>query len=242
MELTKSRAILPNLRFVQSIDSTNQQLIREHQGLDDFSVLVAAAQTAGQGRSGRSWVSEPGGSLSLSFLLRPTQPKKSVLITFLLAASAQQALLRLTGTDQISIKWPNDLLVGDRKLAGVLASANPDGSVVVGIGMNLASQAAPETAISLDALGQFDFDSVLAETLKRMQENWNRFQSEDSLRWLLDYVRAHCSTLGADVKAELVNGEQILGRAIDIRDDGQLVILADKEHVLSAADVWHLRK
>lgn len=242
MELPKSRAVVSDLRFVQSVDSTNQQLIREHPELPDFSVLVAAAQTAGQGRAGRSWVSEPGASISLSVLLRPNFSQRSSLITFLMAASAHQALANLINSNQFSIKWPNDLLVGDRKLAGILAGANPDGSVVVGIGLNLSTHSTPETAIGLNELVPSDFDSVLAATLSRLQQNWNRFQSEDSTEWLLNYIRDNCSTLGMMVRAELVTGEEVVGKAVDIKDDGQLVIWADREYVLAAADVWHLRK
>ncbi len=242
MELPKSKAVVSDLRFVQSVDSTNQQLVREHQALIDFSVLVAASQTAGQGRSGRSWVSEPGASISLSVLLRPNFPQRSSLITFLMAASAHQALAKLIASDQLSIKWPNDLLVGERKLAGILAGANPDGSVVVGIGVNLSTQSTPETAIALDELAKADFDSVLASTLSCLKQNWQRFQSDEPLEWLLQYIRDNCSTLGRTVRAELVTGRVVVGKAIDIQDDGQLVIWADKEHVLAAADVWHLRK
>ncbi len=242
MELPKSKAVVSDLRFVQSVDSTNQQLVREHQALIDFSVLVAASQTAGQGRSGWSWVSEPGASISLSVLLRPNFPQRSSLITFLMAASAHQALAKLIASDQLSIKWPNDLLVGERKLAGILAGANPDGSVVVGIGVNLSTQSTPETAIALDELAKADFDSVLASTLSCLKQNWQRFQSDEPLEWLLQYIRDNCSTLGRTVRAELVTGQVVVGKAIDIQDDGQLVIWADKEHVLAAADVWHLRK
>jgi BirA family biotin operon repressor/biotin-[acetyl-CoA-carboxylase] ligase len=159
-----------------------------------------------------------------------------------MAASAHQALVKLIESDLLSIKWPNDLLVGERKLAGILAGANPDGSVVVGIGINLSTQSTPDTAIALDELATSDFDSVLASTLSRLKQNWSRFQSDEPVDWLLQYVRDNCSTLGMTVRAQLVTGDEIVGKAVDIQDDGQLVIWADREHVLAAADVWHLRK
>lgn len=242
MELPKARAVFPELRFVDSVDSTNLTLQREYASLPDFSALAAAEQTAGQGRAGRSWVSEPGASLSVSLLLRPKRTEISSLITLLMAISAQQALTELFDELTVSIKWPNDLLIGEKKLAGILAAANPDQSVVVGIGINLSEQSAPETAVALGEFVAADFDSVLAALLGKLQKNWLRLQESSDTQWLIEDLRANCSTLGAEVRAELVTGESIVGRAIDITNDGRLKIESDQVHVLSAADVWHIRR
>ncbi len=242
MELPKARAVLPQLRFVESVDSTNLSLVRDHEDLPDFSALAAAEQTAGQGRSGRTWVSEPGASISLSVLLRPSKPEVASLITLLMAASAHQALLDLFSGLNVTIKWPNDLLIEEKKLAGILAQVNPDQSVVVGIGINLASQSAPETAVALSEFVDADFDAVLAAVLGSLHLNWHRLQTSSQSEWLVEYIRSHCSTLGSDVKAQLVTGESILGLARGITADGRLIVESDKEYVLSAADVWHIRK
>ena len=242
MEVPKARAVLPQLRFVDSVDSTNLSLQRDYAHLPDFSALAAAQQTAGQGRAGRTWVSEPGTSLSLSVLLRPNRLEISSLITLLMASTAQQALTELYPSLAVKIKWPNDLLVDERKLAGILAAVNPDQSVVVGIGINLSKQAAFESAASLSEFVTADFDSVLAAVLTRLQENWQRLQSDLSTEWLIQHLRDNCSTLGSEVRADLVTGESIVGRAKDITSDGRLIVEADQEHVLSAADVWHIRR
>ena len=242
MELPKARAVLPQLRFVDSVDSTNLSLQRDYEDLPDFSALAAAQQTSGQGRAGRSWVSEPGTSLSLSVLLRPSRLEISSLITLLMASSSQQALTELYPSLAVKIKWPNDLLVDERKLAGILAAVNPDQSVVVGIGINLSKQNAFEAAASLAEFVTADFDSVLAAVLTRLQENWQRLQSDLSTEWLMEHLRANCSTLGSEVRADLVTGESIVGQAKDITSDGRLIVEADQKHVLSAADVWHIRR
>lgn len=242
MELPKARAVLPQLRFVDSVDSTNLSLQRDYADLPDFSALAAAQQTAGQGRAGRSWVSEPRSSLSLSVLLRTNRLEISSLITLLMASSAQQALTDLYPSLAVSIKWPNDLLVEDRKLAGVLAVVNPDQSVVVGIGVNLSKQITFESAASLSEFVSAEFDSVLAAVLTKLRENWQRLQSDQSTEWLIQHLRANCSTLGSEVRADLVTGESIVGQAKDITSDGRLIVEADQEHVLSAADVWHIRR
>jgi BirA family transcriptional regulator, biotin operon repressor / biotin---[acetyl-CoA-carboxylase] ligase len=242
MQLPLARSVVPNLEFVDSIDSTNLALARKHHDLADFTVLVSAEQTAGQGRAGRSWVSEKGASISLSVLLRPIHHKNSSLITLLIAASAHQALKNLFPGLAVSIKWPNDLLIGERKLAGILATLNPDQSIVAGIGINLADQRAPENAVALSELVETDFDTILAALLVKLKSNWDLWQNSPETSWLIDYLRANCSTIGSAIRADLVTGESIVGTAIDIEADGRLKVLADKEHLLAAADVWHLRK
>lgn len=242
MELPKARAVLPQLRFVESVDSTNLSLQRDYAALPDFSALAAAEQTAGQGRAGRSWVSEPGSSLSLSVLLRPNRVEISSLITLLMASSARQALTELYPELAISLKWPNDLLINERKLAGILAAVNPDLSVVVGIGINLSKQATFESAAFLAEFVSADFDSVLAAVLTNLKENWQRLKSDQNTDWLIQQLKANCSTLGSEVRADLVTGESIVGRAKDITSDGRLIVEADQEHLLSAADVWHIRR
>ena len=159
-----------------------------------------------------------------------------------MASSARQAISELYPSLTVSIKWPNDLLIEDRKLAGILATVNPDQSVVVGIGINLARQSAPDTAVALGEFVTADFDSVLAVVLLKLQENWQRLQADAETNWLIEDIRANCSTLGAEIRAELVTGESIVGRATDITKDGRLIVQADQEHVLSAADVWHIRR
>lgn len=242
MDLPLARAVVPNLEFVDSIDSTNLALARKYELLADFYVLVSAEQTAGQGRAGRSWVSEKGSSISLSVLLRPVHQQNSSLVTLLIAVSAHQALHKLFPELALSIKWPNDLLIGERKLAGILASLNPDQSIVAGIGINLADQRAPENAIALAELVDTDFDSTLSAVLAQLKSNWNLWQNSSNTSWLIDYLKTHCSTIGSAIRAELVTGESIVGTAIDIESDGRLRVMADREHLLAAADVWHLRK
>jgi BirA family biotin operon repressor/biotin-[acetyl-CoA-carboxylase] ligase len=87
-----------------------------------------------------------------------------------------------------------------------------------------------------------EFDEVTAALLASMKTNWEILQSSKASDWLLDYVRSNCSTLGSQVRAELASGESIVGVASKITADGHLVIQGEKEHTLSAADIWHLRK
>jgi BirA family transcriptional regulator, biotin operon repressor / biotin---[acetyl-CoA-carboxylase] ligase len=119
------------------IDSTNRYLIDEAlSGASEGLVAVADYQTAGRGRLGRRWVAPPGSNLLASVLLRPglnaTQLHLVTAVVGLAASDACSGLSRVEPT----LKWPNDLLVGDRKLAGILAESVRD-AVVVGLGLNV---------------------------------------------------------------------------------------------------------
>jgi BirA family biotin operon repressor/biotin-[acetyl-CoA-carboxylase] ligase len=134
-----------DVRRFESIDSTNRYLLDEaRSGAPEGLVAVADSQEAGRGRLGRTWVAPPGSSLLVSVLLRPgpaLPQSSSHLLTVAVALAAADACADLAGVTP-SLKWPNDLLVGERKLAGVLAEADagPAGAraVVVGLGLNVA--------------------------------------------------------------------------------------------------------
>jgi BirA family biotin operon repressor/biotin-[acetyl-CoA-carboxylase] ligase len=245
--LTKSHIVAPGLSYLAEVDSTNLELSRQNsaKSLPDRTVLAAGLQNAGKGRLGRSWVSEPETSLSVSILLRPKSQDIASWATLVAAASVRHAIEHLTGV-QAKVKWPNDVLVGDNKISGILAQLQTDGSVVLGIGINLKAQAAaPDTATSLAALG-FDvtFDELLAAFLTAFFSRWELF--EVYLKIAIEKTRnelvEHSATLGEQVRAILPGGEEVVGLASDIDLQGHLVIATPQPRVLAAADVWHLRK
>lgn len=243
--LTKSQLAVPRLDFFESIDSTNLALERADRSvLDDFSAFVAASQTAGQGRLGRTWVSEPGSSISLSLLLRPKTQEQKGWLTLMMATAVRATIALFAADSNPKIKWPNDVLVGEKKLSGILAKA-VGGDVILGVGLNLKKQAeAPENATALEEAGSVaSFDDVLFELLTQFRARYAKFQSDAT--WAVantaEEFRQHSSTLGTEVMALLPSGEQIRGTAIDIDASGNLIIQADAKHVISAADIIHLR-
>ncbi len=146
-----------DVRWFDRIDSTNRYLLdRAAEGAPEGLVAVADEQTAGRGRLGRTWVAPPGSALLVSALLRPRLAvDRTHLVTLAAGLAALDAVRALTGV-QAGLKWPNDVVVDDRKLAGILAEADGVGAVVVGMGCNVRPDVLPAdlasiaTAVSLD--------------------------------------------------------------------------------------------
>uniref|UniRef100_UPI0031DAD3BE biotin--[acetyl-CoA-carboxylase] ligase n=1 Tax=Saccharothrix mutabilis TaxID=33921 RepID=UPI0031DAD3BE len=238
------------LDVVASTGSTNADLRTEKV---DRSVLIAEEQTAGQGRRGRSWTS-PGGGLYLSVLFRPVgvPPQRLPWLTLI----AGVALVRTAASVGVpaSLKWPNDLLVGDRKAAGVLAEITADHSVVVGIGLNVGEL--PEgiepgagglepTSLAEHAdrpLDRTEVATTLLDELAHLERAWRDAQGDPHASGLYDEYVRECSTLGRRVRVDLSEG-QLSGTAQDLEVDGTLLVRDDHgvDHPVSAGDVVHLR-
>lgn len=243
--LEKSSKAVPKLYYFDEIDSTNAELARmERSSLPEFSVVVAASQSAGRGRLDRDWVSEPGASISVSILLRPlVGPAELSWITLLAAVSVRAAIAEL-GVIGASIKWPNDVLVEGKKISGILARL--EGSdLILGVGINLLPQdSAPANSTSLHELGVVaTMDEVLAEFLVQLRARYLRFVSDTS--WAIELTasefRESSSTLGQRVRAIYPDGRELVGLALDIDPQGNLIIDDGTRHQVSAADIIHLR-
>lgn len=241
VNLEKSLAVDPDLVFLESIDSTNLELARLLGGeaKPDLFALVAAQQTSGRGRLERTWVSEPETSISLSMLLRPTQNIEQGLIPLFVGSCVASALEVITGA-QAKVKWPNDVLIAGKKVCGVLSELT-DFGVIAGVGINVERQAgAPETACAVADFTKATFDEVLAEVLAQLRQGWISWLGQGN-HFALDKIRSSSLTIGLDVRAILPGGEEITGTALGIEPDGRLRIQGNDLHLVSAADVWHLR-
>ena len=239
---------------VAETGSTNADLRRAAGlGAPDRTVLIAERQTAGQGRRGRGWTS-PTGGLYLSVLFRPTGvPAARLPWLTLLAGVALVRTARVFGVEA-ALKWPNDLLIGDAKAAGVLAEIIGGGppAAVLGIGLNVAALpgdvepgAGGLVPTSLeDHAGPLDRTEVAISLLRELaavQERWRwAGGDEPSLR---EEYRLCCATLGRPVRVELARGEALLGTAHDLGPDCTLVVRDESgvDHSVSAGDVVHLR-
>jgi BirA family biotin operon repressor/biotin-[acetyl-CoA-carboxylase] ligase len=218
-------------------DSTNRVVAeRAARGAPEGLVVAAERQTAGRGRLDRSWEAQPGTALLVSILLRPTDlpPPRWHLLTAAAGLAARQACVELGGFSP-DLKWPNDLLVGDRKLAGILAET-ASSAVVVGMGCNV--HAAPPGAAWVDeAAGRrIDRSDLLGTWLHALDGHLGHWDA------LAAAYRAGCATVGRRVVVER-GDTRVVGLAEAIDSLGRLVVRPDGGAPLavSAGDVTHLR-
>ena len=236
------------IRHFVELDSTNHHLLDEaRKGAADGLVAVADHQTAGRGRLDRTWESPPGSSLLVSVLLRPAlEPGAAHRVVMAAALALADAVGDVAGFTP-ELKWPNDLVVGERKLAGLLAEREPGPgemrpAVIVGAGVNVNWTVFPPelaelaTACNLEAGRAVDRDALLEHYLDRLGHRLDALDAVPS-----DY-RARLATIGRRVRVEQASGA-ITGVAVDVRDAGELVVRDDagEAHVITTADVMHLR-
>jgi len=242
-----------DVRHFAEIDSTNRYLLDEARaGAPEGVVAVADHQSAGRGRLGRAWSAPPGASLLVSVLLRPGLPMERLhLVTMALGLAACDAVW-LTAGFSPSLKWPNDLVVGSRKLAGMLAESVVDGgevsALVAGIGLNVNWDEFPpeiaETAVACNMVtGEpVDRDDLLVRLLERFDGRYGSLARPGGGEGTVGEYRQRCATLGRRVRVEQPSGA-FEGVARDVDDAGHLLVERDDGVVttVTAADVIHLR-
>lgn len=237
---------------VDSTGSTNADLLaRAAAGEDiDGAVLLAEHQTAGRGRHGRQWSTPAHSQLALSVgVAANTVPTSGWgWLPLATGVAVADAIADVAGL-RVGLKWPNDVIVGEGKLAGILAEvAAPQQLIVVGLGLNvtMTAQEAPEpTAVSLAMLGApvVDRNIVATKVLRNLADRiaaWRAAGGADDA--LLSDYRRHSCTLGAKVRADIPGGRRVEGLAESIDDTGRLVIdTGDGTVTVSAGDVTRLR-
>jgi len=239
------------VRRFGEIDSTNTYLHDEaRRGAPEGTVAVADHQTAGRGRLDRRWEAPAGSALLMSVLFRPDiDPAELHLCTAALALAAAEACREVSGVWPV-LKWPNDLLVGEAKLGGVLAESEFSGGavswVVIGIGINVAWPGPPGVGgTCLDDLAEgappVDKEILLRALLSELSPRRALLDSAEGRRALADEQRRRCNTLGQQVRIELATGA-VFGLAIRIDDAGHLVVQTSAgSRTLTAGDAVHLR-
>jgi BirA family biotin operon repressor/biotin-[acetyl-CoA-carboxylase] ligase len=227
------------------IVSTNHtaRLLAEH-GAPEGTLVVAETQSRGHGRRGSEWISPPGG-LWFSFVLRPElPPEREGLLPVLMAVAIAKAIGE-TARLAPRIKWPNDVFIGGRKIAGAMVTAAADGALVAGVGVN-----ANVRVRDLPGVGHYEATSVLVESgvevnrAELLSALLGAFEERylalgDSASELLDEWRELSLVLGEEVVAT-ERGEEIRGTVFGIEDDGGIVIrLHDGRHrkLLPTSDV-----
>jgi len=257
----RSKAVRPGglwreIEVVQSTGSTNADLLaRALAGEPEGAVLAAEEQRAGRGRMGRTWTSPPRAALTFSLLLKPAVPPARLgWLPLLTGVAVAAAVTQVTGVET-RLKWPNDLLAADAKLAGILAEAAGD-AVVVGIGLNVSTEPAefpsPRPgalpATSLRAAGatapsREDILLAILEGFERWYRAWQQAGGDPDRSGLRPEYTRLSATIGRTVRAELPGGQALSGPAVGVDSDGRLLVRVSSgsEVAVAAGDVVHLR-
>ena len=252
------------IHVVKETVSTNSLAQRlAQQGTPHGTVVLAEQQTNGRGRLGRPWYSPSSKNIYCSLVLH-TLPSLSrihwiPLVTGIGLGNVLHSLLQMS----LSLKWPNDLLIGDRKIGGILCESTqiPKGgrAVIVGFGLNVEMQSVdfPDelqdkaTSLLMETGQHHDRNQLTSKILSQLEKQLIGLE-HDPISKIRDSYRSWCSTIGQKIRVHLSSGQDVEGYAVDITNDGSLKVsqeLSSSSSISStntymeirAGDVTHLR-
>ncbi len=254
--LPRVRSALWKTILVHDVVASTNDLamsLAAEEGIGHGTVIVADRQTRGKGRLGRRWESPGGKNIYMSLIIRPELSPPDLTMLTVLAAVAGARAIQNTGDIPAKIKWPNDLMIDDKKLGGILTEVRSDPDrislAVIGIGINVNMRSADfpgglrSIATSMrSAAGHAIARNALIIQLLREFEHWYGILTTEGKRLLLHAWRKHSATLGRRVSVTVGN-EKISGIAEDINDNGMLRLKmhSGQYRNISAGDITFLR-
>lgn len=233
----KTKRMGKKICYFSQIDSTNQYAKRiGEEGAQDGTLVIADEQTAGKGRSGRHWVTPPKTAIAFTLLLRPSLPPSHIsMVTLVMGLAVCNAIQDLYGLS-VGIKWPNDVVIGGRKICGILTemSAEMDGVhyIVIGVGINTNLTAFPNeikdiaTSLQLQLGHPVDRAEVLVRVIELFEQYYETFEKDGDLRHLQDIYNRELLNMNEGVRVLDPKGEYT-GIALGIDPEGQLLVRRD---------------
>ena len=225
--------------YFRDTDSTNVRAEDSaNEGAPEGAIVVAETQSLGRGRRGRSWFSPPGDGIYVSIILRPRlSPNEAPKLTLMASVAAAETLLSLTPTS-VNIKWPNDILIGGRKVAGILTEISADMDrihyVIVGLGVNVnipAESFPPEirdsaTSIFMETGRGYSRIRILQSYLESFEAHYETFNTE-GFEPVMNRWRQLTDVMGKRITVDLIN-RTYTGVVLDVDDDGFLILQDNK--------------
>jgi len=217
-------------------------------GVPEGLVVIAEEMYSGRGRLGRKWYA-PKGGLWISILLRPKRIESLQLMSLATGVAVVKAIERLLNVE-LRLKWPNDVIYMDRKLAGILVEAGVEVDIVhyviVGIGVNVNNELPSELkdyAVNLKSILGFEIPriSILRSLLRELDDVYYLLTTSNTYTILREWIR-YSDTIGRRVKVQFMDFA-VEGKAVDIARDGSLIVIDDtgKRYIIRAGDVIHLK-
>ncbi len=227
--------LFETVKYLSEVDSTNSYAKRQADQLAT-ALIVAAEQTAGRGRLGRTWLSDGANSLCFSMLLRPQiAPHSAAMLTQVAAAALLRAIVRQTALS-IQIKWPNDLICNGKKVAGILTEMSSELNaveyVVIGVGLNVgntdfkAELASIATSLAANCQAPLSRLALLEEFVAYFGDYYQSFLQTGDLAFIVDDLNNWSTVVNRSVWL-LANGERRPAEAKKINRRGQLIVEVD---------------
>lgn len=201
------------------IDSTNTYLKNTYKLLGNFTFVSADYQSNGKGRNDRTWTSEKGENLMFSFLIKDEELIKQSPIISLLSAVEVAKVLETYKIKGVSIKWPNDVFIGDKKVCGILAEGQLPNFMVVGVGINVNQKAFPDglrrpaTSVSLELKKDINVNELKETLFHNIVNSLSNLDINKSL----EYFRSHNYLLGKRVKV-MFDNQEFIGEVAGVDD------------------------
>lgn len=246
------------IELFDCLPSTNREAAQLAQAeVEHGTVVVADSQTAGRGRLSRAWFSPPGANLYCSIILSVMRPPERLTewlswLPLISALAAAEAIEQVSSI-HVSVKWPNDLLISERKVGGILCESgtgtcsSPFQIIGIGINVNVDHEDWPAdlrdsaTSIWQERAIVVDRNRLLAQLLIELEQCVDELAIHGTNRLALAYNQ-RCSTIGHMVKATLANGDVVVGLAEGIGQDGALCVRPQATQPGSGTpEVVHLR-
>ena len=216
-----------HLVHFKEIDSTNNYLKNSYQLLDDFTFATADYQSHGKGRNDRVWQSNSGENLMFSFLIKNKELINKAESFSILTAVEVASLIEKYDINNVSIKWPNDILIGDKKVCGILLEGQVPDYLVVGVGLNVNQKEFPDdlrrpaTSLSLEAKQPFDIEELKERLFSNIVNNFSNIKSDE----YLEYFRQHNYLQNKRVRV-VINNQVFIGEVVGIDDNFCLQVLS----------------
>lgn len=225
--------------YFDSISSTNDKAKElATLGEGEGAVIIAEEQTKGKGRLGKNWISPKGKGIWMSIILRPDiNPVHASKVTQVAAAAVSTSISKM-GIKNL-IKWPNDIVVGNKKVCGILTEMSGElnriNYIVVGIGINvnIDIEELPNevkgiaTSLKEEYGERISRKKLTAEILNNFEELYKELVKENKISKSIQICRQYSAILGKEIRV-IMRGEEIRGKAIDLTEEGELLI-KDKE-------------
>lgn len=243
---------------LDTVDSTNNYAKKLAETGEAHGTLVAAEmQSGGRGRRGRSWVTPRGTAIAMSIIVRPQiRPEHASMLTLVMGAAAARAITQTTGLD-VQIKWPNDLVVGGKKLSGTLTEMSAELErihyVVIGTGINANITEFPEelhqtaTSLQLELGKPVNRSELICACMKEFEKDYEKFIQRKDLSLLWDDYQAILVNRGREVRVlepageyrGVARGIDELGRLLVERENGQMEKVFAGEVSVRGADRYY---